>query len=356
MSDLSGYKNIFKTTFLFGFVQVFNIFVKVGINKVVAILLGTAGMGVISLFQYAVSFLSVSCGLGINQSSIRDISEARERGENNRIDLTISFVKSIIRYTSLFGVVVTICLSPVLSRWTFGNGNYTWSYIALSLVTGGLILIQGYRAINTGMRQLRNMALSNLWGSAIGLLAALPFYYYLGDKGIVPSLIVSTFATLAISKFYADKVKYNRVSLTFKETLLKSSGTIKMGISLMLMNMMLTLSSLVLSGYISMHGGVETVGIYQAGATIVVSYFAVIISAMSTEYYPRICGINDDDARLAQAVNAQSETGLIIGLPLIVSFVFLVPYFLRILYLSAMASLISGFRQLIHHLLENPQK
>lgn len=46
MSDLSGYKNIFKTTFLFGFVQVFNIFVKVGINKVVAILLGTAGMGV----------------------------------------------------------------------------------------------------------------------------------------------------------------------------------------------------------------------------------------------------------------------------------------------------------------------
>lgn len=152
------------------------------------------------------------------------------------------------------------------------------------------------------MRQLRNMALSNLWGSAIGLLAALPFYYYLGDKGIVPSLIVSTFATLVISKFYADKVKYNRVSLTLKETLLKSSGTIKMGISLMLMNMMLTLSSLVLSGYISMHGGVETVGIYQAGATIVVSYFAVIISAMSTEYYPRICGINDDDAKLAQAV------------------------------------------------------
>ena len=91
MSDLSGYKNIFKTTFLFGFVQVFNIFVKVGINKVVAILLGTAGMGVISLFQYAVSFLSVSCGLGINQSSIRDISEARERGENSQIDLTVSF-------------------------------------------------------------------------------------------------------------------------------------------------------------------------------------------------------------------------------------------------------------------------
>ena len=118
MSDLSGYKNIFKTTFLFGFVQVFNIFVKVGINKVVAILLGTAGMGVISLFQYAVSFLSVSCGLGINQSSIRDISEARERGENSQIDLTVSFIKSIIRYTSLLGVVdMSFASSQQMDLW-----------------------------------------------------------------------------------------------------------------------------------------------------------------------------------------------------------------------------------------------
>ena len=35
-----SYKNIFKTTFLFGFVQVFNILIKVITNKIVAVLLG----------------------------------------------------------------------------------------------------------------------------------------------------------------------------------------------------------------------------------------------------------------------------------------------------------------------------
>ena len=151
----------------------------------------------------------------------------------------------------------------------------------------------------------------------------------------VVSTVMGTAAAVGINKLR------NRALRTAMDTVTNIpmvNPDIITGISLMLMNMMLTLSSLVLSGYISMHGGVETVGIYQAGATIVVSYFAVIISAMSTEYYPRICGINDDDARLAQAVNAQSETGLIIGLPLIVSFVFLVPYFLRILYSDAFLS------------------
>ena len=48
-SKSEGYGIIFKTTFLFGFVQVFNILVKVVINKIVALFLGSGGMGVIGL-------------------------------------------------------------------------------------------------------------------------------------------------------------------------------------------------------------------------------------------------------------------------------------------------------------------
>lgn len=332
MTENTDYKNIFKSTFLFGFIQVFNILVKVGINKAVAILLGPGGMGAIGLFQNATNFLSSVAGLGINQSSVRDLSEARGYDDRKKIGTTISSVKRIIRYTSIGGIMLTIALSPVLSRLTFGNNDYIWPYIALSLMTGALVQTAGYRALNTGMRQLRFLALSNLWGSAAGLVVALPFYYMMGKNGIIPSLIVSSFATLLISKYYADKITYQKVSLTLKETLVKSSQMIKMGISLMLMSFMLSLSSLVLTGYISNHGGIDKVGIYQAGATVMLSYFAVIISAMSTEYYPRICAFCNDNAKLKEAVNTQSETGLIIAMPLVVIFVFALPYILRFLY------------------------
>jgi hypothetical protein len=193
----------------------------------------------------------------------------------------------------------------------------------------------GYLAINTGMRQLKNVAVANLAGSIVGLVSAIPFYYFFREKGIVPSLIVSSFATMIVSAYFARKVQYEKVKLSIQESIRKSKAIVTMGVSLMLMSMMLSLSSLILSSYISHNGGIETVGLYQAGATIVVSYFAVIVSAMSTEYYPRICGINHDNKALAQAVNRQSETGLIIALPLVVAFVFLIPYFLRFLYSDA---------------------
>lgn len=105
-----------------------------------------------------------------------------------------------------------------------------------------------------------------------------------------------------------------------------------MGISLMLMSFMLSALQLIISSYVSGHGGIDIVGLYQAGATIVTSYFGIIITAMSTEYYPRIASFSQDDRKLSDAVNAQSEIGLLIALPMIVLFVFLTPYFIQVLY------------------------
>ena len=332
MSDSKEYRNIFKSTFLFGFVQIFNIAVKVGLNKTVALLLGTEGMGAISLFSTAIHLISTGAGLGINQSSVRDIADAKSKDNFSQISLTISFVKRTIRYTSILGIIVMAALSPCLSQWTFGNSNYTIPYLFLSLAVGATIQTNGYRAINTGMRELKNVALSTIWGSVAGLLFAVPLYFLLGDKGIVPSLIMSSIATLLIAKYYADKVKYEKVQLSIKETLQNSKNMIRMGTALMLMSLILTATQLVLSSFISNHGGLSIVGIYQAGATIVTSYFGIIISAMSTEYYPRISGFNEDNIKLKEAVNSQSEVGLLLSLPLIVIFIFLCPFFIEILY------------------------
>lgn len=338
MANQSAYRNTFKSTFIFGFVQVFNIAVKVGLNKAVALLLGPSGMGMISLYNTSIHLLSVGAGLGINQSGVRDIADARGSGDKERIDITITFVKRIIRYTSVFGVILMAALSPLLSEWTFGSKQYTIAYLFLSLAVGATIQTNGYRAINTGMRELRNVAYSTMWGALAGLLAGLPLYFFFVEKGIVPSLIISSVATLFIARFYAGKVKYTRIRMTLREALSRSSNMIKMGISLMLMSFMLSAVQLIISSYISGHGGLDIVGVYQAGATIVTSYFGIIITAMSTEYYPRIASFNQDNNKLCDAVNAQSEIGLLIALPLMVMFVFLAPYFIRFLYSESFLS------------------
>lgn len=332
MADTAGYKNIFKSTFLFGFVQIFNIIVKVGLNKVVAIILGPEGMGVISLFQTSINLFCTGGGLGINQSAVRDISEARGSENENKLNLTISFTRKIIRYTSILGVILMTAFAPFLSEYTFGNKDYTLAYAILSLAVGASIQTNGYRAINTGVRQLRNVAYSTMWGSLAGLASALPLYYFLGEHGIVPSLVISSITTMVIARYYANKVPYNEIKTSLKEAIHNSSNMIKMGVALMLMSFMLFASQFIISAYVSEHGGRSMVGLYQAGATIITGYFGIIITAMSTEYYPRISSFYSDNEKLKDAVNAQSEIGLLMAMPLVVIFLLLTPFFLKFLY------------------------
>ena len=107
-----SYKNIFKKSFLFGFVQVFNILVKVITNNIVAILLGAEGMGIISLFNTTISLLKSGASLGISQSAVRDISEASQSANVRRLSRNISTTHDVIIITSLLGKVITVILSP----------------------------------------------------------------------------------------------------------------------------------------------------------------------------------------------------------------------------------------------------
>lgn len=330
----SSYGNIFKTTFLFGFVQVFNIIVKVGLNKIVAILLGAEGMGIIGIYNSVSQMIKTGAGLGINQSAVRDISEANANNNRDVFSRIISLTNKVILFTSVLGIVVTIILSPFLSKWSFGDYSYTIAFLWISIVVGLNVFTDGQLAILKGMRQLRALAKASVWGSIAGLITAVPFYYLWGKGGIIPSLIISAFAALFFSNYYVRKIEYERVKLTLKEIYQGSKSMVKMGIALMLVSFIGATFDMIVAAFISNQGSLADVGFYNAGATIVTSYFGIIITAMSTDYYPRISAIHDNNERLKEEMDKQSETGLIMIFPLVVLFVFLSPFFIELLFSS----------------------
>ena len=335
MDENSSYKNIFKTTFLFGFVQVFNIIVKVILNKVVAVLLGAEGLGIIGIYNNVSKMIATGAGLGINQSAVRDISEANAERNSEKFSSTISLVNKVIIFTSLLGIAVTLSLSPFLSKWTFGNNEYIIGFLWLSLVVGFNILSEGQLAILKGMRQLRSLAKASMLGSLVGLIAAVPFYYFFGRGGIIPSLMITAFAALFFSNAYVRKIDYTRVSLKFKEAFSESKLMVKMGVALMYVTFLGTIFETIVAAFISNTGSLADVGYYNAGISIISGYFGIIITAMSTDYYPRISAIHNDNAQLQVEMNRQSETGLVMVFPLVVLFVFLSPFFIELLYSSS---------------------
>lgn len=336
----NSYSNIFKSTFLFGFVQVFNIIAKVGINKAVAVFLGAEGMGVIGLLQSTISVLSTACGLGISQSAVKDISQGANTSTRD-FDRSITLTRKLIMLTAIIGLVITLVLSPWLSRWTFGNDKYTYVFAALSLVVFLQIITEGQLAILKGARMLRLLAKASLFGAVIGLLTSVPLYYWLGEDGIAPSLIMAALTATLFSWYYSRKVNYQKQTYSTIKAVKDGKIMIQMGLALMYVSFLGVLSDYLIRTFIANTSSIEQVGLFQAGAMIVTSYFGIIITALTTDYYPRIAAINKDDKALMVEFNKQSEVGvLMIGL-LVVIFMFAMPLFVDILYTEEFIPVVS---------------
>ena len=331
MAD-SSYKGIFKSTFLFSFVQVVHIATKVAVNKAVAIILGAEGLGIISLYNTAINMLKSGCGLGIKQSAVRDVAEANKIGDFKRISEIISVTNKIVLVTALLGLLVTIFGSPLLSNYSFGSKEYIIPFIVLSIAVALNIYAEGQMAILTGMRRLRDLAMANIIGSIVGMVSSIPLYYFFGKDGIVPSLVIAAFCLFVVTKIYVRRIKVEKNVLSFKEAFKKSVPMVQMGSVLMIAGFAGLVFDLLVSSYIRYEGGFSTVGYFQAGATIISGYFGIVLSAMTTDYYPRICGVNKDDVALKQELNKQISAGIILIYPLAVIFVYLAPVFISFLY------------------------
>jgi len=332
--DSKAYKSIFKSTFLFGFVQVFKVVVGFVKNKVVAILLGPEGVGIMGIFISTNSLLQTGAGLGISQSAVRDVSEANASSDRARFSKLISVTKKITLFTGLLGLLLAVVLSPFLSKWTMGDTSYTMSYVFLGLAVALNIITEGQLAVLKGMRQLRSLAKATMIGALGGLVTAVPLYYFFNKDGIVPALIITAFSAVIFSNYFVGRINYDKTRLSLKEIYQTANPMIKMGTTLMFVTFLSSISAVIIAAYMREVGGLEQVGFYNAGMAITNSYFGVIITALATDYYPRISAVNTDNVKINTELNRQSSVSLILTGPLIILFLVFLPWFVTLLYSS----------------------
>lgn len=328
----SHYKGIFKSTFLFGLVQVFKVLISFIKNKFVALLLGPEGVGILGIFISTSSMLQTGASLGISQSAVRDISEANSSSDRDKISKVIFVTNRLTLFTGLLGLILTIILSPFLSKWTFGNDSYTVAYVLLGIAVTFNIITEGQLAILKGMRQLKSLANATIIGAVVGLVTSIPLYYLFNKSGIIPSLVITGFTALIFSNYFVRRINYDKIKMTLNETYKIANPMIIMGIALMFVTFLSSLSAVFISSYIRSKSGLDEVGYYNAGVAIINSYFGVIISALTTDYYPRLASINKDDKKIQIELNRQSSVSLVLTCPLIVLFIVFLPWFVTLLY------------------------
>ena len=330
--DKSEYRSIFKATSLFGGVRVFTILISIIRSKIVALLIGTTGVGIVGLFTSGTTLIQSITQLGLSQSAVRDVSEANASGNQARVNRVVTVLRRLVWFTGLLGMLCVIAFSPILSKTSFGNDDYTLAFILLSVTLLFAQLSGGQNVILQGTRRLKNLAKASVWGSLLGLVICVPLYYWLGVKGIVPNLILGAFTGMLLSWYYARKVPYTPVKLTIGEIIQEGGQMLKMGIAMSVSGVLVALSAYILRSFINRQGGIDEVGLFQAGFAIMTTYVGLVFSAMGTDYYPRLSAVNKDNEKCKVIMNQQGEIGILILAPLILACIVFVPWIVRILY------------------------
>lgn len=330
----SSYNQIVKATGLFGGVQVVKIIIQIVRAKFIAVLLGPAGMGIAGLLNSTITLVSSLTSLGLASSAVKNIASANSIGDPRKVYSVITVFRRLIWLTGLLGSLILIVFATKISVLTFGNENYRLAFIWVSislllnqLSNGQLVLLQG-------LRKLNHLAQANVIGSLLGVVIIIPIYYFYRLDGIVPAIIVASVVSLLTSWFFSSKIKLQKATFDRGVAISEAKNMVKMGVMISLGGLMGTASAYLVRIYISNRGGLDDVGLYTAGFSLVNSYVGMIFSAMGTDYYPRLSEVSHDKGLRNKIISEQSEIALLFISPIIAMMIAFVNPIILLLYSS----------------------
>lgn len=329
--DKEGYSHVLKYTGVFGGVQGLNILVSLVRNKFVALLLGPAGMGLASLFNSAVAFISQATSLGISFSAVRHISESYDSGDEAHTMQFVKVVRGWCLLTALLGVLLCVAAGPFLSSTTFAWGNHTLHFILLAPAVGMIAITGGETAILKGKRRLGALAVVQVLSVLSALFISVPVYYFFGEAGIVPVIVLMAFVTMLLTVNYSYRL-YPLQLRGARGILGEGMEMVRLGVAFTLAGIVGSGSEMLIRAWLNVTGDLDVLGLYNAGYMITVTYASMVFSAMETDYFPRLSAVNGDIAATNETVNKQMEVSMLISAPMLVGLMVFLPVLIPLLF------------------------
>lgn len=334
------YSHVLKYTGLFGGVQGLNVLIGLVRNKFVALLLGPGGMGLVSLFNTTVQFISQATNLGISFSAVRHISEYYDAGDTEKTAHYVKVVRGWCLLTALIGMLVCIVLGPVLSNTTFSWGNHTLHFILLAPAIGMIAVTGGETAILKAQRKLKALAFVQIVAALASLVISIPVYYFFWQAGIVPVIVLMAFVSMCATLRFSLRLFPLQLSGT-RGILGEGMEMVRLGVAFTLAGIVGSAAEMVVRSYLNVVGNLDVLGLYNAGYMLTITYAGLVFSAMDNDYYPRLSAVNGDIEATNSAVNSQMEVSLLLVAPMLTALIAMLPVLIPLLFTGEFLPVVS---------------
>ncbi|PXV67432.1 PST family polysaccharide transporter [Dysgonomonas alginatilytica] len=316
-TDNKSYKQILKSTSVFGGSQIITILIGIIRNKILAILLGAAGVGLISIYQSTLDMIKSMSSLGIETTGVREIAAIHE-DDKSRLYHIISIIDRWALIFATLGAGICLVLCYPISLWVFGDSSHSFEFALLSISMFFTILAAGQAVVLQGLRRISYMVKSAILWNTLGLLISVPLYYFYRLDGIVPVFIIVSIAMFLSAYFYRRKIDLESVPVSFDQLKKKGASVLRVGIFIVLASILTSFSFFLVRAFLSKNAGLESIGLFQAAWTITNVYLMLILKSMGSDFYPRLCAIIADNTKTKLLINEQTYIVLIVAVPMIV--------------------------------------
>ena len=334
----SIYTHIIKYIGLFGSIQGVCIMTGVIRNKITALMLGTMGMGLMSLLNTTVIFLSQATSMGLSYSGMREIAACKERGDMKGVERWAAIIRAWSMVAGLTGFTLCAVSYKWIDKITFSNGDHSLHYLCLSPALVLMAISGGETAILKGLHRLKSLAVVQMV-AAIGTLAiTVPLLYCFDLAAIVPIIVLTALVVMLSTIFYSFATvkprigEWNNLYARIKKLLAEGRPMVKLGLAFVASMAMGSASELIIRAYLNVNCDLEVVGLYNAGYLLAITYAGIFFSSMESDYFPRLSAINDDMTKVNELMNYQTEISLTLISPMMCTFIVLIPIIVPILF------------------------
>lgn len=345
MAEQSSHKQILKSSAIIGGSSVINILISLLRVKIIAVLLGPAGIGLISLLQNLMTTGSQISALGLGNAGTRQIAEAAGSNGQEKIDTARRALFWGTLALSLIGGGVIWLLRNVLAEQVLNDASLAPAVGWLAIGVALTVASGAQSALLTGMRRISDIARSQITSAFLSTLLGVGAIAWLGEKGLVLYILSVPFVGFIVGHLFVarlPKVTTPRASLPALAGQWRIM--VRLGFAFMVAGLAGSLGQLAVRTLVQRDLGSESLGYFQAAWAISMTYLGFVAGAMATDYYPRLTAAIHDRKKAIRLVNEQTEVALLLAGPVLLAMLGFAPWIIHLLYSLEFAPAVNVLR------------
>ena len=299
--------------------------------KLMALLVGPSGIGILGLFQSIQSTSTTLAGLGVVTSSVREVARTQSDPQALPVIKLALFFGMLLQ--SITAMIVILVFRKPLATWFFNNPDYDDQVGLLAIVIMLTMIGSSQVALLQGLRKVKELSLiitiSALTSTTVGLLVI----WWIKEGGIIWFLLAQVAVNIVVASVFVRSLDIGAaMKINLPMLLERWTQMVRLGIPFMLGAFVSAGTLLAVRSIIVDNAGLDAAGYFSASWSISLLVINFILQAMHTDFYPRLSEIGSDNKQTAELISGQILINLSVGGPIILVTILSAPLLISLLF------------------------